>query len=73
MGRQRQEHLVPRGSCLQGEVLHKRGEERGRYSEAKRGGEDMTDGWTGRGERGGGMEERKSQPGYWYVMLRISW
>lgn len=51
MGRQRQEHRVPGGSCVQGEILQKRGVESGRYSDAWR--EDI-DGWAdGRTERRG--------------------
>lgn len=48
MGRQRQEHCVPSGSCVQGEMWKVGGM-------LRRGGEvqDVTDGWRGRGERRG--------------------
>lgn len=48
MGRQRQEHCVPSGSCVQGEMWKVGGM-------LRHGGEvkDVTDGWRGRGERRG--------------------
>lgn len=51
---------------MQGEILHKRGVESGRYTEAWRVGEDMTDGRTGRGKR----KEWRSELGhctYWHI------
>lgn len=51
MGRQRQEHPIPRGSRVQGEILHKRGVESGKYTEAKRIDEDITEWGIGRGVR----------------------
>ncbi len=59
MGRQRQEHPVPSGSCVQGEILHTKGVESRKYAGAWKGGEDMTDGWTGRGERRGRKSETR--------------
>lgn len=53
MGRQRQEHRVQSGACVQGEVLLETGVESARRAEARWWGCDMTDGWTRREERRG--------------------